>query len=327
MTDNSEHDPDRFTELMQRVGRATEPSASTRDGVYRATHDAWLRSRRRRTYRRQLAIAASLLVCALLGSLAWLGPGTPVTPLRIASVEALAGEVRVRGDSGAGALTTLQRGRQLVIGEQIETAAGSRLVLRRPGGVTIHVAGGSELVWQTADALRVTRGLVYVDTDTATNGSDQLEIVTHTGRIRHVGTRFSVQVAELEVRVMVRDGAVSIGGSRAEQRLQAGYAADIAADGRLLSSALSPGEGPWQWLATEKPVFNIEGRSLHAVLQDLALAQGVPVSYASPQIEASARQLQMHGAPLELDAASAIDAVLLTTQFAHRAPFEIVPRP
>lgn len=316
---------DRVRVLMQRAGRRAEPPEKIRAAVYDATRSAWRGQLRKRTHRRQLAVAASLLGCALLAGLAWLQQGGPVPARSVASVAAVSGHVRVRADSGAGDFTDVTRAHSFEAGEQIETAAASRITLRRPGGILIHVAAASELVWQSDDALRLKRGLIYIDTEDA-SGPDGLEIITHTGRIRHVGTRFSVQVADLEVRVMVRDGAVRIGDSRAEQRLEKGYAARIAADGRITAAAIPAGEGPWYWLATDEPRFAVEGRSLHAVLSDMAQAEGVELSYGSAAVESSAHELQLHGPPLTLDAAQAIDAVLLTTQFARRAPLEIVQR-
>ncbi|MET0291710.1 MAG: FecR family protein [Steroidobacteraceae bacterium] len=319
---------DPFRELVQRAGRRADPPELAREAVYRATRSAWQKQRRRRVQRRQLAVAASLLGCALLAGIAWLNFGSlPLGDQRVAAVERFTGDVQLRHDSGAGRQVLPQTGAAVNVGEEIHTAPGSRLVLRRPGGILLHVAGGSELVWQTADALRLTRGLVYVDTGSAAPGSDALEILTHTGRVRHIGTRFSVQVQDLEVRVMVRDGAVAIGNTHNERRLDAGQAARIARDGELQTSTLTEDAGPWQWLAAESPRYAIEGRSLHDVLGELSLAQGEPLRYSSSATEAEARSLMLHGPALELPPLQAVDAVLLTTRFSREAPFEIVPRP
>ncbi len=63
------------------------------------------------------------------------------------------------------------------------------------------------------------------------------------------------------------------------------------------------------------------------MLKDLALASGLPLSYGSPQIEASARELVLHGPTLGLEARDAIDTVLLTTQFARHAPLRSLRGP
>lgn len=299
----------------------------TREAVYAATHAAWRRHVRKRVQRRQVAVAAGLFGVALLGSLAWLAGQPTAGPPQLAAVESIAGDVVLREDSGAAAAAPLQRTHSIHKGELIQTAPGSKLTLRRPSGVLIHVGGDTELQWQTDDALRVTRGILYVDTNDGARDGDALEILTHTGRIRHVGTRFSVQVEALDVRVLVRDGAVAIGTGRSEQRVASGRGARIAAGGEVSALDLAPGEGPWQWLGSERPEFAIEGRRLDDVLKDMALASGLPLSYDSSQIEASARELVLHGPALGLEARDAIDAVLLTTQFARRAPLEIVARP
>ncbi len=319
---------DPLHDLVRRAVRQGEPSSDVRDDIYRATREAWLRQRRQRVHRRQLAIAASLLGFALLAGIGWMNFGAPAADPHVAAIERFVGDVGLRHDSGAGREVEPRAGSPLIVGEQIDTAPGSRLVLRRPGGILLHVAGGSQLVWQTANAVRLTRGLVYVDTGGAVPGTDSLEIVTHTGSIRHIGTRFSVQVADdLEVRVMVRDGAVRIGNARNDRRLDAGQGARIARDGEVLASSLTLEDGPWQWLGAEQPRFPIEGRTLHAVLEDLALAEGEPLRYASSDVEAEARNLKLHGPALELGADAATAAVLLTTRFTRQAPFEIVARP
>ncbi len=241
---------DELENLMQRAGRREAPPDDVRDQVYAATHAAWRRHVRKRMQRRQLAIAASLFGVAVLGSLIWLGRQPAANTEQLAAVESIAGNVVLRGDSGAAEAAPLQRSRSIHKGELIQTAPGSKLTLRRPSGILIHVGGDTELAWQTDDALRVTRGIVYVDTNEGARGADALEIVTHTGRIRHVGTRFSVHVEALDVRVLVREGAVAIGSNRGEQRVASGHAARIAAGGELSEVALTPGEGPGSGSAT-----------------------------------------------------------------------------
>lgn len=295
--------------------------------VYDAVHHAWRREVRRRVQRRQLAIAAACLL-AVVSSVIALWPGRLVGGPRVAArIERSVGSVELLADSGAARPRTVQGGGlALAPGDVLRTAPGSRVELRRAGGIAIHVGGDTELTWQSHDALRLARGVIYIDTDGDATREDRLEVVTHTGRIRHVGTRFSVAVDALDVEVRVRDGAVSIDEGRGAERIGAGQSARIDRDGRVVAARFVPGDGPWQWLKAGTPEFVIEGRSLHDVLRDMAQSAGLPLSYGSPRVEGQAHELLLHGPGLDLAANEAIDAVLLTTQFERIEPLQIVPR-
>jgi ferric-dicitrate binding protein FerR (iron transport regulator) len=308
----------------------SEPDSTPGDArmrVYDAVRHAWRREVRRRVQRRQFAISAVCLL-AVVSSVLVLWPGrSGVGSHTVARVERAVGTVELLTDSGAARPRTLTgSGLAIAPGDVLRTSAGSRAGLHRAGGIAIHVGGDTELAWQSTDALRLTRGVVYIDTDGDTARADRLEVITHNGRIRHIGTRFSVEVDNLEVEVRVRDGAVSFDEGRNAERIGAGQAARIDRNGRVTAARFVTGDGPWQWLKPGLPQFVVEGRSLHEVLHDMARAAGLPLRYVSPPVEAKAHELVLHGPELDLAARDAIDAVLLTTQFERIEPLQIVAR-
>ena len=321
--------------LLQRAGRRAPPPQDVRDAVYAATQAAWRQSHRQRVRMRHLSMAAAVLLCVGLGSLAWL-THTPVVAKNVvaARIESVTGRSELRADSGAapvaGALTV---GRELRNGDVIRSRPGSHLILRRPGGLTIHVGPDSEIAWESPNELRLAQGVVYVETFGA--GTDEaFVLVTHEGRIQHIGTRFGVQVDERRVRVMVRDGAVQIAGVRGERQLQAGLEGRLDAGGGYAELPLGPDAGPWNWMLDGPTRFEIEDRPLREVLREMSAAAGVSLVWSSTEVARDADALVLHGPPLALPPQQALDAVLLTTRYALRGTgsdngaerFEVVAR-
>lgn len=198
----------------------------------------------------------------------------------------------------------------------LRTRPGARLSLRRPGGLAIHLGPATEAVWDSHDALRVVRGVVYIETES--NASrDELVVLTHAGRIHHIGTRYGVEVSDRLVRVSVRDGLVRITAAQEVTDVPAGRLGLLRPGSRLAAAPLSADEGPWNWMQGKAPRFAIEGRSLREVASELAAAAGMSLNW-STDIAQEADALQLHGPSLQMPPRTALDAVLMTTRFALR---------
>ncbi|MEP7314564.1 MAG: FecR domain-containing protein [Pseudomonadota bacterium] len=308
--------PGEVQRLLQRAGRRALPPDDARDQTYEAVHAAWLRVHRRRVRTRHLSLAAGVFICVAGGSLAWLLLARQTDSGPIARVETLSGSAVLQADSG-GARTPLQltRGDAVANGDVIRSASGSRLLLRRLSGLSIHVGPDTEISWQSRNDLRLTRGVIYVDTAGASRGDEAFAVITHAGRIRHLGTRYSVSIAAALVQVRVRDGAVSIDDSRGARRVDMGQELRIAANGEVSGQNFPADAGPWNWLVGDTPSFDIEGRNVEETLKELGAAAGLRIEFATPAVEAAARETVLHGAALRMPARAALDATLLTTHF------------
>lgn len=285
---------------------------------------------------RHLAIALVLLLLTAAESTLWLRHSpTPRSPQSVAQVMALEGRVARLADGGAALEPeSLVAGHALQVGDVVETLPGARATLRRAGGLTIHLGPDAIATWDSADELRLTRGAVYIDTQ-GVGTQDRFVLVTHAGRIRHVGTRFGVEVDDRHVRVTVRDGAVRIADARERHELTAGREGRIDADGNFIELPLLTAAGPWNWLLDNPPRFTVEGRPLREVAHELAAAAGVTLTWAGTDIARDADELLLHGPTLTLPPRQALNVVLLTTRFALRddghaadgtAQFEVVDR-
>ena len=316
---NGQDDRGSVDDLLQRAGRRAAPPDAVRDAVYAAAHAAWRSAHHQRVRMRHLSLAAGLLLCVGLGSLLWLyRTPTPARNAVAARVVSFEGRTELHGDSGAAPATAaLTLGRALRNGDVIQSRPGSRIVLRRPGGLTIHVGPDSELAWESVDELHLLHGVVYVETAGA--GRDEaFVLVTHAGRIRHVGTRFGVLVDARRVRVMVRDGAVRIADAHGERQLQAGLEGRLDAAGGYAELPLGPDAGPWNWMLDGPPRFEIDDRPLREVLGEISAAAGITLDWTSTDVARDADGLVLHGPSLSMPPRQALDAVLLTTRYTLR---------
>jgi ferric-dicitrate binding protein FerR (iron transport regulator) len=266
-----------------------------------------------------LAIALLALLLAAIESTLWLRQAPTPRPVNpIARVSALTGRVLRIADSGsAPAAEPLAADSGINVGDELQSRPGSRLTLRRPGGLTIHLGPDANATWDSADELRLTHGTVYVDTE-GVGSQDGFVLVTHAGRIRHIGTRFGVEVDQRHVRVTVRDGAVRIGAANGQHDLAAGAEGRIGADGSFISMPLQAQSGPWNWMLGDSPQFALEGRPLHEVAQELAAAAGLTLTWSGTDLVRDADDLVLHGPALALPPRQALDVVLLTTRFRLR---------
>lgn len=279
---------------------------------------AWRGTRRQRITARHLGVALAVLLTAALASSLWLTHAQPdhAPPYTARVAEVVGQALRIDDDGAEQRSSQLAAASTTKVGDVVRTRPGARLSLRRPGGLAIHVGPATEAVWDSHDALRVVRGVVYIETES--NASrDELVVLTHAGRIHHIGTRFGVEVSDRLVRVSVRDGLVRITAAQEATELPAGRLGLLRPGSPLAALPLSVDEGPWNWMQGKAPRFAIEGRSLREVANELAAAAGMALNWPADIVQ-EADALQLHGPSLQLSPRTALDAVLMTTRFTLR---------
>jgi ferric-dicitrate binding protein FerR (iron transport regulator) len=299
--------------VLKSVGLREKPPADVERSVREHVRAEWRsvvaergRRGRRRTY---LALAASIVAAAVAF---WaLGPQLGGSAEPVATLALATGDVRVTSgwlDKWHGVAS----GQPLLEGQVLETGDTGRGALELPGGISARVDHGSRLVVATADRLVLERGTVYVDSGSAP--ASPLDVVTPTGTVSHVGTQYEVRLLESSVRVSVRDGMVEWRSSRGDvERSASGEQLTIRDDGRVERSSV-PGYGAaWDWTLEAAPAIDIEGLRLAQFLDWAARETGRELVYASPQAEAEAAAIVVHGSIAGLTPAEALDAVLATT--------------
>jgi ferric-dicitrate binding protein FerR (iron transport regulator) len=205
-------------------------------------------------------------------------------------------------------------GQALLEGQALETGTGGRGALVLPGGVSARIDHDSRLVLAAANRLVLERGTLYVDSGDDPARDAPLAVVTPSGTVRHVGTQYEVRLLDDAVQVSVRDGAVewrSTGGD--VERSSSGERLTISSDGRVERASI-PTYGPaWDWTQEVTPSIDIEGLPLAQFLEWAARETGLEIAYASPEAEAEASGIVVHGSIAGLTPAQALDAVLATT--------------
>jgi ferric-dicitrate binding protein FerR (iron transport regulator) len=292
---------------MRSAGLGVTPDAARMERAMQRVHGEWhavLAGRRRRAQRLQWAAAvAAVALVAVLAKVFWPGPDRAVA---VATLTRAVGEVRVGTEP-------LKTGRVILSGEAIETESTGRALLSLASGEQLRIDGGSRLNWSSRTELRLARGTVYIETSGLMRPDSSVGVVVMTpmGAVRHIGTRFEVQVADGKTRVRVREGAVLF--SRENQppvTVAAGQ--QLSVDGRGASMQPGPGSADpqWAWTHDIAPEFSIEGRSLYDALEWLSHETGLRVVYANESARSQAQRVTLRGSIEGLDTQAALRAVL-----------------
>jgi len=160
-------------------------------------------------------------------------------------------------------------------------------------------------------------GTAYVDADPR-YGAQPLTVATPLGRVRHLGTQYSVSAAGSRLEVAVREGRVQLSGSpgRGLLQAQAGEALRVAASGEVERFAVGPDDPRWAWLGVVPVPFELEGASLPAFLEWYSRESGHVVSFAGPADQARAREVMLSGSISGLSPDEALQVVVASAGIA-----------
>lgn len=310
---------DPVAKLLQRAGKRAAPAPEMAERIRVQVHAAWRQEVARRRRYRWMAIAASVFTVAIGG---WWASQMrmPGAPQIVASVERSAADFSVRTVDGKDRLeSALDAGKQVALGDRLETGPGSGAVLSVPGAggaLTVRLSPATRLVWQAADRVQLLRGQVYFDSGAVAPAASAFSIEADGVLIQHVGTRFLVSLSAEQLDVKVRDGSVRIEapgevallGQGEHGRLQRGAA-------QIERLRVESSGDDWSWVDTLAPRLVIENQSLLAVLQRVAHEGGFVLRFESDDVEREAGTTVLHGPELAMPPRQALDAILVTTGF------------
>jgi ferric-dicitrate binding protein FerR (iron transport regulator) len=268
-----------------------------------------LGERRRRRLNLALAIAASIAFIALAAG--WWFAANPFGARPVAAT--------VAGITGTS--RWIDRGGVIEVGRELRVPADGGVALATVDGRSLRLAAGARAEFTATNVLRLEAGRAYFDSQTVADAehapaSRSFVIETSAGRVTHVGTQFAVGVENERVAVSVRSGAVEIATQSAKILVERGFAVAIGLDGHMLERNPIPTSGTlWDWADELAPELAIEGRTLAAVLRQIAEESGRRLEYASEDVRAACAATKLHGPPLDLGADGALAAVLATTPF------------
>lgn len=315
--DNSSDDP--LLRLLQRSGRRELPPDDVTRQVYEHAWGVWQAAvRRRRWWNSGWKIAASL-VLAVVVSLWW--RANSVAP-EFALLEA-GTDVQVFGARRT--LPWEATDSRLRVGGAIVTGSvGARI--RRGDGLGMLLGSDTRLRVASMTSIVLEYGRIYVDTGPDSAAVQPLVVSTVYGSVGHVGTQFQVDLSHGEFALAVREGRVVMttpgsakqGTAKTARQLtlESGQALQIDRAGRAHRLQLGPFDAGWLWADALARPISIDGRSLDAVLAEVAARSGLSLSYASDAAASQAHRVVLHGPDLLLSPRIALDAALAGTRLA-----------
>jgi ferric-dicitrate binding protein FerR (iron transport regulator) len=305
-------------ELLRLAGAPPDPSSDRTARVREAVRRGWRHARRRRTIRRA-ATTAIVGIAASLAIVVWInrsGSPAPAVAEAVALSQRIQGRPQVvRQAQRARAPEPLSLSTSIYPDDVIETDDVSRAALQTPDGSSLRVDRLSRVRFVARTVIEITAGAVYVATS---EGSHGFEVRTAMGGVRDEGTRFEVRLTSSSLRIRVRSGTVEIvpRGGRAATT-SAGTEAMVTTDGVVTRAVPSYGS-EWAWTADVAPPFAIEGRPLGMFLEHISAEEGWKLSYAAPEIAASAKSIILHGSIDGLTAEDALGVALATSGLQYR---------
>ncbi|HET7202374.1 MAG TPA: FecR family protein [Steroidobacteraceae bacterium] len=266
----------------------------------------------RRPRRRTSPWLAAASVAALAVGAWLLAPPWMPAPASVATVARTAGPVEYRSSTEdvwqpLAVATRLQRG------DQVRTSAAGRVALRREDGLEVRLDAATALTLEAADTTRLETGRLYVDAGRADSRAGAFAVATPFGNVRHLGTQYSVGLANDALAVAVREGSVAVEGDAPPVVARAGERLTVQRDGRVARSAVEPHGDEWRWAQSVAPEFAIDGRTLDEFLVWAARETGRQLVYTSAEAAREAEQTVLKGAVAGLPPEDAVAAVLTTT--------------
>lgn len=316
MDNGHKQDDDLLARLIQQAGRREQPPQADFDRALSAATDAFKakvtqRRRRRATTWLSAGVAAAALAGAVLLNL----PGQPAQ--EIARIDRAIGTVDTRVDEEA-AWSGIEDEHQSVFdGEWLRTSTGSRLGIVLANGISLRLAGGTEIHLVTADRVRLVSGKIYVDSGRDPAADSGIAISTAAGTATDIGTQFEMRYAANELRLRVREGRVDLSGASGELSSLAGDQLMIDSFGSVRRARIARDDPEWQWAESVAPTPALDERPVSALLEWVGRETGRAIRYEQPILELKAETTILHGSIRNLEPINALEVMLATTDFEY----------
>lgn len=310
------HEQDDIGLLIRNAG-ARETVATERLEKARANvADHWAeivatrRVKKRQSYSRYLAVAASVVVAVSIGFLLW-QPAAPPASTALASVNRVIGSVSADG-------VALRAGDTIRADSIIETGVDGRVALDLATGHSLRVDVDTRLTAQQENRYSLEFGGVYIDSGSRRR-SDSVFIATHLGVASDVGTQFQVRVTADAVLVGVREGLVELARDDVPlASVEFGQFLEVSKSGQTERRDADPDDDAWTWVHAILPGFDIEGASLQNYLEWYTRERGIMLEWHDRQSRDNGARIHLSGSIRGLSLDDGLHAVLKI------APFEYV---
>ena len=312
-TDKPSSTGDPLAELIRAVGRRLTPPEEHYASVLAASRFAWQVKVRSRKRQRWLALAASIVIAGA----AFTVFQTLQSPERIplARLALAVGDVALLSPQTDASESPSTVSASVFPGDRLRTGARAGAAFVTEDGRSLRIGADSELVFESSDSVRLTLGLLYVDSG-ARVPLNSIEIATPLGTVRDIGTQFEVHSTAEALRVRVRTGRVALVDSpfAADIQSAAGEELELSAAGALEQRTIAPDDEQWDW-ATALAVPDGENSSILSYLQWIAREIGRPLRFDTPNTELRAQFVNWSGDARGLTPLQILESISATSDF------------
>jgi ferric-dicitrate binding protein FerR (iron transport regulator) len=256
-------------------------------------------------------LAASVIVAGS-GVAFWRMRGA-VAIAPVATATRTRGDVRVL-EPDAHVFVALSEAASIPTGSRLRTAEGALLSLALNDGTSLRLASNTELVLAAPQRVQLSSGTVYAHNRT----HRALAVETPLGSVVDLGTQFEVRLAGGVLRARVRSGSVRF--ERPGEPpiyCKGGEQLSFEASRAPVLESFPAGDDYWDWMTPLLRPPTIEGMPLRSFLMWVAEELGRSLRFATPDVEARARAVRLHGSIEDLTPQEALDGVLAGTTLAY----------
>ena len=306
---------DVLEELFRHATARERPNREDERAIRESLHGEWqslVQVRGSQRKRRWLAVAASLAIALVTGTILLRPQAPAVAGIQVATVDVLNGSAWVR-KAESESLTALALASVLETGHQISTSHGAGLSTRWRSGIVMRLDQNSRIRIDSPGSIELLSGRVYIDTDGADSAAAKLVLSTPAGSIQHIGSRYMVAVRLGTTSVSVRDGQVRLGDS---ETADVGERVVVNASGERRREIIPIYGDAWQWTESLATPFLSDGRTLAEFFTWLERESGRRVTYETTAAERRAGETILRG-EIDLDPMEALALVMQTTDLAY----------
>jgi len=288
MKDNDKNDAheEMLHELFQHALPRPQPAEEAREAAYSTLHDEWLElTARRRRHRRLVTwgLAASVAIAALLG-FRTLDTGDTLSFEPVAIVARVSGGNVVANNSVIDSPANSSAAVSLFPGDSLKTGSESFVAISWGAGGSLRLDQNSEIEFLSDDVVRLAAGSVYFDSrqfGQTSNPDLRFSVDTPYGRVTHVGTQFMLHMEPDQLSVAVREGEVTVDGTRFNVAVHSGDEKILFSNGRFDQKSINASDPRWTWVADIAPEVQLDGRTVREILDWIGRESGRSVLYSA----------------------------------------------
>jgi ferric-dicitrate binding protein FerR (iron transport regulator) len=218
--------------------------------------------------------------------------------------------VAIPGEGDAG---RLGQGVDVAAGARLRTASESFVGLRLGDGVSLRLHESTDVTLRSAQMLELHAGRIYIDTGENRPDNTAVQVITERGIIRDIGTQFEVLQEDEQLRLRVREGAVSLESGNLSELGYAGEQLSVDARSAVTRSSIARDDADWRWIENLAVPLRVDNLPITHLLAWVTRETGRDVRFADEQAKAQAARTLLHGSIERLSPIEALDVMLATT--------------